>query len=615
MRRRPLDRKRASAYARKLGLRDAAEHSEKSWRTRAMVQRGAWWVQAEPEWQHSRRGVQTWMVALALFDSTTRIAPRAMTSVRHLTIDVDVHDEPPAGAWAPGELEDLDLSAVAGPAATRAGNRRAREWRAERARACVAQLAAMGVADVVTWSPRGWHVTTLLDEDVHAAEAAELSAAIASRVELADGVTVESFPKLRSDGLADGCAFPLLGPSRRSNADLVKPLGSRKEALEELLTLPGHSLGELRALVASSPSTSPPRSDRRPPTAAPLAPERAEADGQLFGRGYVTHVLGLLQHGIPAGASYDEVRRAYAAARYCGRDHGEARRILAAWLDLPIHGARHCETAAGRRQLLRLVDAQGRHFKRGLDAGRCREDGLKSRELRAAFAQLLDARHDVQEAPCNSSPLPTAATTDTSKGAGSAGAARASSSKRPPSKCPTFASSSRVASTALTACATGTCASSPSTSPTTRVSRSWSTTCTRGPWAEKAAREARVSLSTTGAQADGRTRGTQHAVSGAHDGTTSRDAGGTQGAHGSSTSRVAGGTWAAPEAEGEQGSLARQGSTKFPHRRLSTSSVRLVNGSSTAVRGAGSIAGMRPKAVSTGVQASGETGPPHVDAA
>lgn len=57
----------------------------------------------------------------------------------------------------------------------------------------------------------------------------------------------------------------------------------------------------------------------------------------------------------------------------------------------PIHEARHCQDARGRRDLMAQVRAQIRHFEVGVAAGRCWWDGLRSRELRAEFCALYRA--------------------------------------------------------------------------------------------------------------------------------------------------------------------------------------------------------------------------------
>jgi hypothetical protein len=395
-----------------------------------------------PQWRHVADRVEPWRLAVALQNSQTRLAPRAMARVRHLVIDIDVHEEPPRAAWTDADL-DFAMTSRPTAAATRAANRRNRQWRAEKARPVVAQLDALGLADVVEWSPQGWHVVVLLAEPLAATEAARLAQAIVARLrDVPEDVAVESFPKLRTDGRADHCSLPLTGAQRRCGLDLVTAVGTRTEAVDDLLCLDGHLLDELRALLGDLPAAPPPPIDARSRLDNP-----APADGQLFGSAFVVHVLGLLARGIGQGESYDSVRRVYAASRYVGHDHEQAREIVREWLDVPIHRARHTETAAGRRELLRLVAAQGRYFEHGRIAGRCYENGLRSSELRAAFAALLQARHDAAEefSPCDTRRPPTANTPKTRRVDAGAQTAPSSSSASVPKRFPIFGGSSSAA--------------------------------------------------------------------------------------------------------------------------------------------------------------------------
>ncbi len=397
----PLPYATARAYAARFGLAYARECAIKAHRlpewckwTRRFIGGGSW--------QHFARSIESWEIAAALANGSDRVAARSMSRVRHLVIDVDVHGEPPPFSREKGASEEsiddyLDPRRVR--RAQREGARRAREWRASVARPVIDRLVALGVVDAVCSSPRGYHVVVMLRESVEPAEAARLAREIGSRVgELPEGVNVESYPRLRSDGRADHCALPLVGPSRWVREDLATPRSRlRADDVRDLLALPGRTPEEVRARLAARPAE--PEIARVQDAHTEKA--RAEpVNGQLLGADYVTEVLQLIQGGMPMGASYDAVRRVTAAARYCGLADDEARGAIERWIELPIHRANHAQTRSGRAQLRSLVRSQLRHFARGATAGRCYAGGLRSRELRDAFAGLVaesDARDGKRE--------------------------------------------------------------------------------------------------------------------------------------------------------------------------------------------------------------------------
>jgi hypothetical protein len=462
---RQLPRALAKEYAARLGLAWSSQRSEKHWGTRSPVQRGQFWGLGEPEWRTLAGGPAVWEVAAGIAGQR-RIAARACTHVRHLTIDLDVHQAPPAEACEATLEQFLEAAEGTGRAgAARAETKALRAWRAPFARPVVEQLRALigDAALLVEWTPRGWHVSVLLADVVDGREAASLAAAIVARLRVPEGCSVEAFPKCRADGKVDHCALPLLGTQRRCAPDLVTAAGMREAAVRELVAMQGVGVAELRAIVGTRPEAA-----AAPSAVPPSEPAEADVIGQLFKSDFVAECLELVANGIPLGGSYSAVRRVYAAARYCGHAHPAVRSIVEAWLARPIHSARHCGSQRGRRQLLRLVDAQGRHFDRGLRAGRVREDGLRSRELRREFADLRRHHHGEEFPPCDTSPLPIAATPPTPTAGATAATAPSSSSPSPRSSCPTSASSSPSAGTPPRESDAGASSSRRPTTPSTR---------------------------------------------------------------------------------------------------------------------------------------------------
>ncbi len=396
-RRKALDYEMARAYWAMLG--GGTSHSrwgrisEEDFRGGRLVR---WW--SDPGWDTRHGRPDTWEVAVALERGATRIAPRGLTHVRHIVVDVDVHGDPPDGGKSISlrgsrEKRGLDEYLRARAREPKERARRAREWRAARARPVVDRLLETGLVDFVETSPHGFHAVVVLREKVPVAQAAEIARRLAAAAGTADGVKVESFPRMRSDATADHCAMPLTGPQRWIGRDLVTPLHRRRvDAIRDLLRVEGrdledleHVLGEVDAATDSPASITAETASLVAVTASPLV------DGQLFRADYVREVLRLLEGGLRKGESYGGVRRVVASCRYTGHTTDETIAIVGAWIAAPIHDARHCGTPAGRRQLLALARAQLRHFERGLSSGRCYLGGLRSRELRSALGHLLAA--------------------------------------------------------------------------------------------------------------------------------------------------------------------------------------------------------------------------------
>jgi hypothetical protein len=117
--------------------------------------------------------------------------------------------------------------------------------------------------------------------------------------------------------------------------------------------------------------------------------EAPAVDGQLFGSTFAAEARALLEHGLPAGGSYDGIRRVAFAAFAVGLTDDQIIDAITTWLEEGDHDADHAQTKAGRRQLLRVLRANLRHYATGEQQGRLRRGGMRSRVLRRIFKELL----------------------------------------------------------------------------------------------------------------------------------------------------------------------------------------------------------------------------------
>lgn len=451
------------AYARKLGTDEAEQHGALTrWYSERRF-RGGRTTRKPPTWTHDKGPPPEWLLGHALRDSQSRIDARSMREVRHLVADVDVHGEPKAN-------DDELRAAFFAPTTRKAKNaekRTARAWRLERALPVLERLRAaiepFGSSAFIETSPRGWHVVVLLAEAVDAREAASLGSGLASLAgELPPDVGVEAFPKLRADGKADHCRLPLCGPNKRVGPDFVSGGGTRAEALAELLDAPGVLLAEARAAFGSVALTSTTTTSTTTSQHV-LSDATSAADGRLRGPAFVLEVLRLLTDGMNTGESRSAMQRVTAACCYVGLDASDTEAAMRAWIELPIHRARHAQTRSGRTELLAQVRAQLRHFERGTHSPRtrkCTRGELRSVELRAELARLValgrERRHKLTTegtAACatkTTTTPPTSSRARTAATAKGSDAARARSGRKtsPASSYPTSGSSSRADDTA-----------------------------------------------------------------------------------------------------------------------------------------------------------------------
>ncbi len=311
--------------------------------------------------------------ARGLCDSVTRVDLLGLRRTRLIIVDVDLHGP------APRTIRMLFGKAL---------KKYERAWRAKVCRPVVEELQEFLPADLVEQTPRGFHLVWVLDEAVPIEVAARLAAAIKARLTaLPDGVKVESFPT--EEGRL--CALPLMGISREVGPDLVTHEFSRRcPALEAFLALPGHALEEFGELL-NEPIPESPASGLRVPQEAPIEapPGHREATGdQLFGEDFAKECRRLFEGGIDAGDHYDATRRIAACLFYVSPSVEVAEARFESWIALPIHRSRHCLT--DRRHLMRDFRCQARYFTRGVDAGRCYFDGMRSEWIRAYAARLDD---------------------------------------------------------------------------------------------------------------------------------------------------------------------------------------------------------------------------------
>lgn len=336
----------------------------------------------------------------ALCDGSARISLLGSPTTNLVILDFDDHEEPAVKrVRAEGELlaerRDLDRDY-------------ARRWRAGRARPLVERAQALVPATHVERTPRGFHAVWKLSRPVSVYRAAQIGRLIRAQLEeLPEGMAVEVFPKLETGGTGTMCSLPLLGTHRVMEPDLeTLSFGwkGRRACAEQFLADPGidpedfdphqdreTDIGASEEILAvdrkahvRSIVSDPVVTARGAPE--PLPPHREATEGHLSGSAFVEYALDRFEHGIRRGEHYEAIRKLVACFAYVSSCAEQVRDRLEVFLALPIHGSRHAQR--DRKHLMRDVDCQLRHFERGVAAGRCRYDGMRSAAVRRLVARL-----------------------------------------------------------------------------------------------------------------------------------------------------------------------------------------------------------------------------------
>lgn len=316
-----------------------------------------------PFWQHVECRPTDKDIAIAMFNSQTRIAPRQLDAVRYVTIDVDAHGVALKAIATPAGENDIDWRL------SRQGVRLQREHdravRVAAARDVLEELLARAPFGLIEATPRGWHTTIVLDRAVDPKVAAAIGAAIVDGIETPAGVGLEVFPKVRADGRGDMCAAPFLGPAFRCARDFVSREGKRKDAIEELLHAEehdpadlAHMLGiDLEASVAAVPAVTVEHIE--------IVPEALREDvvGQLRKGAFAKRVRHFLDNGIGEGESREAVQRVTWAAKALGFADEDIVVALTRMFESPKNTAKHTSTARGRSALLGQVRSQLKYLK------------------------------------------------------------------------------------------------------------------------------------------------------------------------------------------------------------------------------------------------------------
>ncbi len=360
----------SKAYCSLVGVRSA--RGACIWKYRPFRRHAGW--EAADAWELDPGHLLN-TVRRGLFDGSARVDLRGLDTTRLLSLDFDDHNEPPPRPRRLGE--DWPMWRKAQKAAAKA-------WRAARIRALLDAAQSELPFDLVEQTGRGHHTWFLLAEPVPVAVAARIAAALAAKVQLVDGITVESFPKLDADGTGRTCALPLMGSSRGVGPDCVTPeFYRRRPALEAFLALPGHALEEFGIDLEDSIGGL--AVAREEPFAESLGHRETTGD-QLFGEEFAVECRRLLSGGIDAGDHYDAGRRLAACMFYVSPNLATAEWRFERMLELPQHRSRHCRS--DRRHMMRDFRCQARYFLRGVSAGRCHFDGMRSEWIRAFVSRL-----------------------------------------------------------------------------------------------------------------------------------------------------------------------------------------------------------------------------------
>lgn len=350
----------------RLGLAEMSAHTRRSFATR-------------DRWLHVSWPFGPRAMASAL-GGGCELAASGLSTVRHLTIDIDAHAaKPDTGAMC------LD------GALSLSGKERAKLQRAAVAGqlfGTVARVRELWPQVVIEGSRRGVHADLILESEADADEVSRINAHVLE--ELGHPPNVEIFPRATHDGKLTCCRTPLCGPAGRVlNEELTGPLYTRRSQDREHLlsakTVPVSSLlpPATTRVVAEESSQATPSLD----TATTLWSD--DGVGQLRGLEWVEFHLDLLEAGIPAGRSWAATRKvAYLLRSAAGLDERTSIAGFTRWIELPIHRANHCATTAGRRELVRTFCACLRHQRRGIESGVVRPAELRHPALRDAVRQL-----------------------------------------------------------------------------------------------------------------------------------------------------------------------------------------------------------------------------------
>lgn len=283
----------------------------------------------------------------------------------------------------------------------------------------------------------GMHALIRLTRHLDVREAARMGRRLVELLEMDLG-EVESFPKEHRNGNVETCTLPL----GRAGARLVDPCTLERLHVGRLCRVRDqrHLLGmgidpeELDRVLASAlpcglgPVEQAPTATRvaveEPPRkpqdasgvpkvrgqgaevkGAPGAPgDPATEDGgqltqQTFGRQFSRELFLLYRDGIPVGRSWDATRVMAGACVYYGMVREQAEVSFARLLARSNHGARHCQTEAGRRELMQKFRAQWRHQERGVATGTVKPGRMKNQLGRAVLHALMTGQDLVVPTP------------------------------------------------------------------------------------------------------------------------------------------------------------------------------------------------------------------------
>lgn len=341
-------------------------------------------------WKYRKGSVSVFEVERML-EGNARISLGGIRKTPLCTLDFDCKGEPP---------REWRLSHPVPEDSDHARAKLVNEWRAERLGEMVkAAQAVLPEEDIwIQRTEHGFHASFLLDEAEEVAVVAELAerwrGAVAAMVGgVPAGCGLEAFPVVCPDGTGRSCALPLGAKQRLVGPGLVNLHHTRALDFERLFSAGLSNVASLRVQLAMRPTMSIP-SRRRVPEC-----ETAPRDsGQLFGSEFVIEVLRIESQGMGRGESGDSVRRMTPTLLYAGMSDEQAMVAFERFVrSVGLHGARHCTSERGIRELLSKARSQIRHFRRGererrADGSlRCWRNGLRSKELRAALWGLLGA--------------------------------------------------------------------------------------------------------------------------------------------------------------------------------------------------------------------------------
>lgn len=342
------------------------------WRWRQY--RGTGWAVADA-WEDRPEKIEHF-VAQGLFNSTTRMDLRGLTETNLVILDLDMHGEAPAFVRS---LRDSYAKVM------RKKRVHEHRWRADAARPSIEALQEALPASLLERTARGFHLAWKLSRKVNVRIAALIAEALRALVSFDDErVTCESFPKLDADGTGRLCSLPLLGIHVEVGSDLL-PLRKRRAAAEDFVALEGIDVDELLSLLGIECSDPVVASEARP---EPPRGHREATEGHLFGSDFAAECRRILTGGFDRGEHYDGTRRVAACLFYVAPTAEVARERFAAFLELPIHRSRHCQSERGKQHMLNDFKVQARHFERGVAEGRCHFDGMRSKWIRAFVARL-----------------------------------------------------------------------------------------------------------------------------------------------------------------------------------------------------------------------------------